>query len=214
MKWLGLLVVLVMMGCSPEHTVLSRSSILDSPKDDQAETALLEPNYDSLREHLFKKYCLDCHDSSGIFSNHDFSTYTALVGYIKLFIVADGEVDTPFVKALVSGAMPKKQPKLSDEQISVVREWVHLGLPEKAPEVDYPPITNYQDFKTEVFDKRCVRCHASFAKFPLADYTQVIQSLNKIRMSLEADKMPPKIPLDSKLKIRVIEWIDAGAPEF
>lgn len=94
--------------------------------------ALIEPHYESLRKAIFASQCLDCHDSSGIFSSYDFSTYESLASYQKLFsIPADGS-DSRFVNSLVTGRMPRGKKPLPPEQIEIIRQWVALGLPETA----------------------------------------------------------------------------------
>jgi hypothetical protein len=194
--------VLVFVGCSAEHKIGDLETPFDSPK---TTTTLLKPNYQSLRENLFKTQCLGCHDDLGIFSRYDFSTYQALLSYPKLFEVVPGETDVRFVKSLVTGFMPKGKPRLSDEQIQVVREWVAAGLPEEA--------LNFETIKTQVLAPHCFRCHDSFMKLPLATYEQVLPLISKIRSTVETNKMPPKTPLPDDLKLKLINWIDQGAVE-
>jgi hypothetical protein len=196
--------VCTLVSCSAEHTIKNGESALDEGAKPVEIT--LKPNYQSLRENLFKTQCLGCHDDLGIFSKYDFSTYESTLGYPQLFEINPQEADVRFVKSLVTGAMPKGKPRLSDEQIQVVREWVQLGLPKEA--------LNFETIKKQVLEPHCFRCHDSFMKLPLATYEQVVPYLSKIRWTVMTNQMPPKTPLNDDLKQKLFEWIDQGAAEF
>lgn len=174
----------------------------------------VDPNYESLRKEIFASKCLDCHDSSGIFSSYDFSTYQSIVSYQKLFALpADGS-DSRFVNSLVTGKMPRGKPPLPPEQIEVIRQWVALGLPETAATV--PANCDVIDFETVnklVFEKSCTRCHDATSKLDLESYANIKQHITQVQWMIKTDKMPPKKPLEPELKDLVLKWIDQGAPE-
>ncbi len=198
--------------------------------DPNPQPVVLEPHYESLRQNIFASQCLGCHDGSGIFSFYDFSTHESIISYKKLFdILTDGS-DSRFVKALVTGAMPKNRPPLSAEQIEVIRQWVALGLPKTAtdvgttlpglpsnpPPVPRPVSCDQIDFETvnkKIFEAKCTRCHDFTAKLDLQSYANIKSHLTEIKWAIENDKMPPKKPLDPDLKDLVLKWIDQGAPE-
>lgn len=189
---------------------------------------LIEPNYESLRQNIFASRCLGCHDDSGIFSLYDFSSYESIVNYQKLFeLPADGS-ESRFVKALVSGSMPKNGTPLIADQIEVIRQWVALGLPKTAndvgttlpgPEpmpVPVPDPCDLIDFATvnkKVFEAKCTRCHDFTAKLDLQSFANIKSHLKEIEWVIKNDKMPPKKPLDQDLKDSVLKWISQGAPE-
>lgn len=174
----------------------------------------VDPNYESLRKVIFESKCLDCHDSSGIFSSYDFSTYQSIVSYQKLFALpADGS-DSRFVNSLVTGKMPRGKAPLPLEQIETIRQWVALGLPETAATV--PANCDLIDFETVnklVFQSSCTRCHDFTSKLDLESYANIKQHITDVQWMIKTDKMPPKKPLDPDLKDLVLKWIDQGAPE-
>ncbi len=174
----------------------------------------VDPNYESLRKVIFASKCLDCHDSSGIFSSYDFSTYQSITSYQKLFALpADGS-DSRFVTSLVTGKMPRGKAPLPPEHIEVVRQWVALGLPETAATV--PANCDLIDFETVnklVFQSSCTRCHDFTSKLDLESYANIKQHVTNVKWMIENDKMPPRKPLDQDLKDLVLKWIDQGAPE-
>ncbi len=234
-----LLVVLIpfMVACSAEHnnvsgtgedglgkapvcepgTVVANCTAPDpgvDPTDPVPRPVVLEPNYESLRKEIFVSQCLGCHNSSGIFSSYDFSTYESITSYQKLFALpADGS-DSRFVHSLVTGKMPREKPPLPPEQIEVIRQWVALGLPKTAATV--PANCDLIDFatvNTQVFESSCTRCHDFSSKLDLQSYANIKQHLSKVQWAIANDKMPPKKPLSPELKDLVIKWIDQGAPE-
>jgi cytochrome c553 len=186
-------------------------------------TGLIEPHYESLRKTIFASQCLDCHDSSGIFSSYDFSTYESLITYQKLFALpADGS-DSRFVMSLVLGRMPRGKAPLPPEQIEIIRQWVALGLPKTASAIgvgvgddvgdDACDLVDFQTVNTQVFQTSCTRCHDFTSKVDLQSYAKIKQHLSSVQWMIKTDKMPPKKPLSPELKDLVLKWIDQGAPE-
>lgn len=194
---------------------------------------VLEPNFESIRKMILEPRCLACHgEGSGL----DFSSYAQLISYTELFESKPGE-DGPFVDAVASGFMPpKKNPKLTEAEVSVIRQWVVLGLPERPgsgsvvvnppPPVAPPPVVNpvdpippdltCLDFKTiqaTVLEPKCVGCHGDSGGVNLESYASVKNHLSKIEVMVSTGKMPPKKPLDAALKDQLLAWIQSGAPE-
>jgi hypothetical protein len=173
-----------------------------------------------LRKEIFAPKCIGCHDGSGIFAFTDFSTYESIISYKKFFeLPADGS-DSRFVKALVSGSMPKNGKPLDPKQIEVVRQWVALGLPQTGTDVgnniDPDQPCDLVDFKMvyeKVFEAKCAKCHDETSKLELQTFEQIKSHLKQIEWVVKNDKMPPKKPLDPDLKDLVMKWIEQGAPE-
>lgn len=196
---------------------------------------VLAPNYESISKMILEPRCLACHDAG---SSLDFSTYTAIISHTDLFTSPAGE-DGDFVEAVASGMMPpKKLPKLSPEEVDVIRQWVILGMPEKAggapapspvvvpptpaptpapaPVNPLPPDIACMDFatiKATVLEPKCVGCHGGSGGVDLDSYAAVKAHLSKVDVVVAANKMPPKKPLDPVLKDQLLNWIKDGAPE-
>lgn len=194
---------------------------------------ILAANYESIRQMILEPRCLSCHDD---LSSLDFSTYAAITSHVDLFESKPGE-DGAFVDAVASGMMPpKKLPKLSPEEVSVIREWVVVGMPEKAGSAPIPPVVvtpnppvptplptdplppgtecmDYATIKATVIEPKCVGCHGGAGGVDLDSYANVKAHLAKVDTMVSSNKMPPKKPLDPALKDQLLNWIQSGAPE-
>lgn len=120
---------------NPDPTVPVDPSVPTDPTAPPSTPGLIEPHYDSLKKEIFASQCLDCHDSSGIWSVYDFSTYEALISYPKLFALPADGTDSRFVNSLVTGRMPRGKAPLSADKIEIIRQWVALGLPKTAANI-------------------------------------------------------------------------------
>lgn len=95
----------------------------------------LEATYESIRVNILEPHCNNCHNPAGIEdfiepSFYDFKTsYELMVSYSSLYKLREGEYK--LVRAITPGIgrMPKYAAPLSEEQISVVRQWIVNGLP-------------------------------------------------------------------------------------
>lgn len=88
---------------------------------------VLAPNFESISKLILQPRCVACHGDG---DRLDFSTYSKLVSQTELFKAKPGE-DSDFVEAVASGFMPPKNPKLTEVEVSIIRQWVILGLPER-----------------------------------------------------------------------------------
>ncbi len=207
----------------------------DNGGGDVVVVAVLEPHFESISKMIFEPRCVACH---GADSSLDFSSYAQTITYKDLF-KSEAGVDPVFVDAVASGFMPpKKNPKLTAEEVDVIRQWVILGLPERAgspgivlnPVLPVPPPVNppvnpidplpgdvscldFQTVDATIFQPKCVGCHGTAGGVSLENYASVKSHLAKIENMVASGKMPPKKPLDPALKDQLLAWIKSGAPE-
>jgi uncharacterized membrane protein len=196
---------------------------------------VLVPSFDSIDAMILKPRCTACHDE---FNEYDFTSYEKIIQYKNLFKVKDGK-DSHFVEAVASGFMPpKNSPKLTEAEVSIIRQWVLLGLPRTAggppglvfdspavPTVPVPvvpplpatgdecDVIGFTEVSERVLQMKCVGCHGKAGGVNLETYASVKNHLSQISQVLNSDRMPPKNPLDPELKKLVLQWIDQGAPE-
>lgn len=85
---------------------------------------------------------------------------------------------------------------------------------QEAPE---EPAKDWLTVKTLVFDPACIRCHSApvnRAGVNVETYQNVVKNLNRIDAAIKSGFMPLGGSLTALQKKLILEWIEAGAPEF
>ncbi len=78
---------------------------------------------------IFNNNCLKCHGGEEIKKGMDLRTYDSLMkGSFNGSVIMPGSADNSFlVEQLLNGEMPKRKPKLPDDQIQIIIDWVNQG---------------------------------------------------------------------------------------
>lgn len=103
-------------------------------------------------------------------------------------------------ESLDSDFMPIGNPKMSQADKDIIREWFAAGAPEK--------LLDFATVSSQIFTPHCVRCHGEFS-----EYTKVALNLQSIKDAVMTNRMPRRSPLPDDLKAVLNAWINQGAPE-
>lgn len=125
-----------------------------------------------------------------------------------------------------SGFMPLGGPRVSADDVTILRAWADAGAPETStlplPGANTPaeeptpvpaptPVPGAVDFaqvRAAIFNPHCVGCHAGFA-----EYARVAARLPAIQRAIDTNFMPRGgPPLSAELKTLLNEWIGQSAP--
>lgn len=206
---------------TPEAVTTNAMTCNDSTGGEPILVPVLAPNFESISAMILQPRCIGCHGEG---DSLDFSSYAKILENKGLFQSKPGE-ESLFVVAVASGMMPpKKNPDLSEEEVSVIRQWVMLGIPERAdlpgiilnPPADPEPTcmtAGFEEISTKVFSVRCIGCHGDAGNVNLENYANVKNHLGIVESAIASGFMPPKQPLADDVKKLVLDWIRDGAPE-
>jgi cytochrome c553 len=88
--------------------------------------AAVEANFASIHEKILVPKCLRCHGQNGLTSGGvNYSTYDTL---IASNVVKPGNPEESVLFSMVdTGRMPQGGPKLPDDEILAIREWIAAG---------------------------------------------------------------------------------------
>ena len=76
---------------------------------------------------IFEQQCVKCHGGDKPSAGLSLESYA---GLMKKPVIQPGNADgSSLVGLIVSGAMPKRSPRLSDAQIKAIKDWVNAGAP-------------------------------------------------------------------------------------
>jgi uncharacterized membrane protein len=94
----------------------------------------LEPTYASLRALIFDPRCVSCHSSEGTANLYPLDSLANIVLQTDL-IDRNNPEKSVLIEAVTRETFPMPPPKsgyprLSDEEVKVLTEWIRLGLPE------------------------------------------------------------------------------------
>ena len=82
--------------------------------------------YTWLAENVFKPACFKCHTGPKPAGKLDLSNYDSLKTNHDIGTNPD---KSELYKDVNTGKMPKKAPKLADDQIQAIHDWIQAGLP-------------------------------------------------------------------------------------
>jgi len=86
-----------------------------------------------------------------------------------------------------------------------------------APAAPAPAKADYASVKAAILDPSCIGCHSAAGRnrggINLETYENVKKGLDAVVAEINSNSMPPSAPLSAELKLRLKEWVDAGAPQ-
>ncbi len=116
------------------------------------------PSFESDILPVFKARCLACHSGATPQAKLDLSTRESVVagGKSGPAVVPGSSEKSLLVEKVLSKVMPPVEPKLTDEQISLIRMWIDKG--DAALAAKAPVVVTESDV-LPIFQMRCVVCH-------------------------------------------------------
>ena len=207
----------------------------------------LKPYFNSIKKKIIDRRCIVCHSAGGAASGVPFTSLKSMLDSPREIIIPKNPDESGLIIAVERTDNKRMPPPenanpLSQDEISVLRKWIEDGAPENetsGPSQSHPtpkpePLTStYISIKKNVFERRCISCHAPGEKaagvplFPLKDLLNSPRELvlpgNPDESGLwiaitrqDNKRMPPPENADP-LKANEIEtvrkWIEIGAPE-
>jgi mono/diheme cytochrome c family protein len=78
---------------------------------------------------IFPATCVKCHGGQEVKEGLDLTTYDGLIaGSFNGAVITPGNADDSYlVHQLLEGEMPKRGPRLADDQIQIIVDWVNQG---------------------------------------------------------------------------------------
>ena len=77
---------------------------------------------------IFQASCVGCHSAGGGSAGLDLSSYAGVMnGSSRGAVVTAGDANSLLVGKVSSGMMPKGGPKLSNDQIQKIKDWINAG---------------------------------------------------------------------------------------
>lgn len=120
-------------------------------------------NQDSDAHALFQSQCARCHSGSTPAGGIDLSSDLAAIAGIQQ-IVAGRPHSSVLLRVLRDGTMPKGGPKLGDDDINTLRDWIMSLRPDPRP----------------LFSTRCVGCHSGTSPAGSMDLFGNLETLAKL----------------------------------
>lgn len=91
-------------------------------------------DYQGVRKKILEPHCLTCHSGPDAPNGLDYSTYDSMVKNPPYQVIIPGEPERSILYVEVeTGGMPDGGPKLSDEEIQFVYDWIKNGAVENQP---------------------------------------------------------------------------------
>lgn len=112
---------------------------------------LSELSYSLLNQKVFAPKCVSCHGNSGGVNLENFAEVTNNLNGIKNSV-------------FITGTMPR-QNGLTDEEMSLLWNWIKLGAPEQAQNPTFPPVVSeplqptFASIDKNIFQTKCFTCH-------------------------------------------------------
>lgn len=191
----------------------------------------LEPTFVSIRKNIFDNRCMSCHSAGGQASGVPLQTLKDLIDSPRELVLPGNPTESGLYIAVTRSDSKRMPPggSLADDEIAVIKKWIEIGAPQgrgspptpprredpETPPVD-PRTISYSVVRTQVFEPRCLSCHATGGRAnpKLESYEAVKENLNKIIMTTLVEKTMPKGGgLSKKEMAYLIAWINAGTPE-
>ena len=185
---------------------------------------LSELSYNLISQRVLGPRCVTCHGSSGGVSLETYSDVTRELEKIKKSVFSDR-------------TMPKRG-SLSDEELSLLWNWIKIGAPELAQNGNIGPkpeplLATFDSINKHIFQASCVECHnpSGTGKRILLDKESLLNSPLELVLPFNADesglviaiertdskRMPPAndgyAELKEEEKLAVRKWIENGAKD-
>lgn len=218
-----LLILFIFTGCGP------RSKLIFDPGPEVLSQELVNSvSYNEVREKVFERSCLACHDQERKVS---LETYSSAFNHRRTIR-----------RTVKNKSMPMKPfHELTKTQIDLVLAWVQAGAPERPLDGSDPgeirPVElkpTFTSIKENIFQRKCLICHStggSAERIPMETREELIESYHEIVIPGNPDDsglmiviepgarkfMPPKksqmSPVTDEEKSVIRKWIEEGAPE-
>jgi mono/diheme cytochrome c family protein len=170
-------------------------------------------NFAVIKENVLVPQCLQCHSWS-----------TNETEFNKRIVAGNPELSEVY-KMLKSGQMPSGKPRLTNQSLQLVEQYI-IHVNSNAVPKPIPLAPTYSSLKVNIFEKSCIRCHnpdvlVKHPKRPLftskeaivAKYKDIIYSVTDAWM-MNDNEMPPeksKIPRLTDEEINMLkEWQQSG----
>lgn len=124
----------------PTQPAASTNTLLPSPiatathtstpaAEESIETPFSSVNFTNDELPIFENSCTKCHGVEQIKEGLDMRTYeTLMAGSFNGTVITPGNAEDSFLaQQLLDGEMPKRGPKLTQEQIQIIINWINAG---------------------------------------------------------------------------------------
>ena len=191
----------------------------------------LKPNFVSIKKHIFENRCMSCHSSGGPAAMVPLDTLKLILESPRDLVLPGDFEESGLYIALTRNDSKRMPPPsggsaLSENEISVIRDWIEIGAPEKEGDPGSPttggssgdPVDpaqiSYSVVRKKIFEPRCISCHGSSGGLNLETYLNTKAAMGQIAVAVLVEKrMPPDGDLKATDLKLLSEWIKAGAPE-
>lgn len=169
----------------------------DDLKPEPNPTPIPEPTpatgFALIKEKFFDAKCVKCHKGM------------ATEEGIQKYVVAGKPEESSLFQSVEDDWMPKRGPKLTDEEKSMLYDYIRELAPEPTP-------VSFMQMKESFFQDKCIRCHRGMAdEAKLAEYIIPGNALESpLFKSVENDWMPKRGPkLTDAEKQMMIDYINS-----
>ena len=139
----------IVLGCNYNYLKQSQADL--NQQFSMPSEKISELSYNFLNQMVFIPKCISCHGASG---NIKLETYSDIISSLPLI------QKTVFI----DHSMPKRG-FLSNEELSVLWNWIKIGAPEKSVNnidpITAPLIPTFESINKHVFQTSCKDCHNS-----------------------------------------------------
>ncbi len=195
------------------------------------------PSFESDVAPIFASKCVACHGADSPQKGLDLRTSDSLLrgGDSGPAVQVGSAADSLLVAKIVSGQMPPIDPKLTKEEIDVIRAWIDAGAQKGADDAAAPRITERDILP--IIQAGCLPCHGKRKQEAGLDLRTTASRLkggksgpavvpgkpdeSLLVQRIASREMPPlklihensvKSPTEAQLEM-IKKWIAAGAPE-
>lgn len=170
-------------------------------------------SYSVLRDNVLKPQCMQCH-----------SWVNSEAEIIKRIIPGD-PLNSELYKSVQTGQMPVSAPRLTDQSLNLVKQYILKVSGSQAPK-PVPLAATYSSLKVNLFEKSCIRCHNPdiLAKHPkrsvfttkdaiVLAYDDILYSVTDAWITNDSE-MPPAVSGVPRISEEVVDmlkkWKDSG----
>lgn len=167
-----------------------------------------------LRDKVMQSQCVQCH------------SWSANENEIIKRIIPGDPANSTLYKSVISGQMPVGKPRLTDQAMKLVEQYILQFDKARAP-APVPLAATYSSLKVNLFEKSCIGCHNPdvLVKYPkrllltnkeaiIDRYDDILYSMSDAAWDTFDNEMPPaksSVPRVSGEVIKVlIQWQDSG----
>lgn len=130
-----ILTVVLCQGCDPEHRLPSTEPDIGQDDKGGGGGAVIEPTWESIYTNLVSTTCLECHSSEGGKKPKDdidlisYESMNAAFTWPPMISPGDPS-NSKFYLSIADGSMPDKGPKVPQNVVETVRQWILNGAKE------------------------------------------------------------------------------------